>query len=114
MTSPVSLALRVPAPKNSYAPADAGVRQNTLSIVSLVASLMFMGFTAVITGHIALKQIKRTGERGKEFATIGLVLGYTGIAIMIILITAGVFILVQGSQGRELLLAETGSGGPFS
>ncbi|MEO8222608.1 MAG: thioredoxin domain-containing protein [Specibacter sp.] len=48
---------------------------NTLAIVSLVSSF-FVGLAGVITGHIALNQIKRTGEEGRGLAIAGLVIGY--------------------------------------
>jgi hypothetical protein len=35
---------------------------------------------AVILGHVARANIKRTGERGDGLAIAGLVLGYLGIA----------------------------------
>jgi hypothetical protein len=53
---------------------------NTLSIVSLVTGF-FCGIAAVITGHIALAQIKRTGEGGRGLAIAGLVLGYVGVCL---------------------------------
>lgn len=54
-------------------------RTNTLSIVALVTGF-FCSIAAVITGHLALGQIKRTGEDGRGLAVAGLVLGYLGIA----------------------------------
>jgi uncharacterized protein YacL len=53
-------------------------RYNVLAIVSLV-SAFFVSLAAVITGHIALSQIKRTGEKGRGLAIAGLVLGYLGM-----------------------------------
>ncbi|RFA11348.1 hypothetical protein B7R54_16490 [Subtercola boreus] len=54
-------------------------RLNALAILSLV-SAFFLSLMAVITGHIALSQIRRTGERGREFAVAGIVIGYIGLA----------------------------------
>lgn len=54
---------------------------NTLSIVSIATAISWVGAVAgVITGHIALAQIKRTGEKGRGLAITGLVLGYLYIA----------------------------------
>ena len=61
-------------PQNKY---------NALAIVSLV-SAFFISLVAVITGHIALSQIKRTGELGRGLAIAGLVLGYLGILLTIV------------------------------
>ncbi|MGV8851098.1 MAG: DUF4190 domain-containing protein [Rhodoglobus sp.] len=65
-----------------YASTPAGApvaKWNVLSIVSLVTSILFFHIVGIITGHIALSQIKKTGEQGKVLAIIGLVLGYLGI-----------------------------------
>ena len=54
---------------------------NTLAVVSLAAAISWVGAVAgVITGHIALAQIKRSGEKGRGLAITGLVLGYLYIA----------------------------------
>ena len=58
---------------------------NTLSIVSLASGLTLLGsVSAVITGHIALAQLKDSKENGRGFAIAGLVLGYAGIAFGIL------------------------------
>lgn len=66
-----------PAP---YSPAyiPASQQTNTLAIISLVTAF-FLSLAAVITGHIALSQIKRTGEGGRGLAIAGVVLGYVGL-----------------------------------
>ncbi|HSP51605.1 MAG TPA: DUF4190 domain-containing protein [Cryobacterium sp.] len=56
----------------------AAPKTNTLAIVSLV-SAFFVSLAAVITGHLALGQIRRTGEGGRGLAVAGLVLGYIGL-----------------------------------
>ena len=54
---------------------------NTLAVVSLASGLTLLGsVAAVITGHIALAQLKTSKENGRGFAIAGLVLGYAGIA----------------------------------
>jgi peptidyl-prolyl cis-trans isomerase B (cyclophilin B) len=58
----------------AYAP-----RTNVLAIISLVSAFV-MSIAAVITGHIALAQIKRTGESGRGLALAGLIIGYVGVA----------------------------------
>jgi Domain of unknown function (DUF4190) len=56
-------------------------RYNTLAIVSIATAISWVGAVAgVITGHIALAQIKRSGEKGRALAITGLVLGYLYIA----------------------------------
>ena len=70
-----------PAPTPGYA---APAKWNVLAIVSLVASVVGFGIVGVITGHIALGQIKRTGENGRGLALAGTIAGYVGIALAII------------------------------
>ncbi len=67
-----------------YGQAPAG-RYNVLAIVSLV-SAFFISLVAIITGHIALSQIKKTGEKGRGLAIGGLVLGYLGVVATIIVV----------------------------
>lgn len=64
-------------------------RTNTLAIVSLVTGF-FCAIAAVITGHLAMAQIKRTGENGKGLALAGLVLGYLGIAATAVTVTLAI------------------------
>lgn len=66
--------------------------------IGLFVSLLTMGITgmlcglvsylpvipwivAIVTGHIGLSQIGRTGEAGKGMAIAGLIMGYLGIAM---------------------------------
>ncbi len=78
----------------SWPPAPAvAPRTNPLAIASLACALAqpFTGgltmIPAVILGHTARSQIRRTGEGGSGLATAGLVLGWTGIVMMLLLIT---------------------------
>jgi len=70
---------------------------NTLAVVSLISGIVgyvFLPFVAhiaaIITGHMAKKQIAQTGEQGSGMATAGLVLGYIGLALSAI----GIVILI--------------------
>ena len=67
-----------PAAPNPYAAMSTSAKTNTLAIVSLVLAF-FISLGAVICGHIALGQIKRTGENGRGLAIAGLILGYVGL-----------------------------------
>ncbi|MBN9612431.1 MAG: DUF4190 domain-containing protein [Actinobacteria bacterium] len=49
-----------------------------MAVASLVCAF-FISILAVIFGHIAHAQIRRTGEDGRGLATAGLVLGYLGM-----------------------------------
>ena len=66
----------------SYAPPT-----NTLAIVALVLAFV-MAPAGIVCGHIALGQIKRTGERGRELALAGLITGYviTGLVVLMTIV----------------------------
>jgi hypothetical protein len=52
---------------------------NVLGIITLVLGVLGFALVPVITGHIALAQIKRTGDEGRGITIAGLVLGYVGL-----------------------------------
>ncbi len=60
---------------------------NTLAIISLVLSVVGVHIAGIICGHIALNQIKRTGEGGRGLALAGLIVGYVvgGLTLLFIL-----------------------------
>jgi hypothetical protein len=58
---------------------------NTLAVVSIASAVSGIGaLIAVITGHVSLAQIKRSGESGRGIAIAGTVLGYLHLAGWII------------------------------
>jgi len=72
------------------APPTTAPPTNVLAIVSLVLSLIGLGtfvtaIAGVITGHVALGQIERTGQGGRSLARAGLVIGYIVIVLGIVL-----------------------------
>ncbi len=76
-----------------YGQPGAAPKTNTFAIVSLVASVVgfFTGITflvGIIFGHIAMSQIKKTGENGRGMAIAGLVVGYIGLLLGIIAVIA--------------------------
>ena len=50
-------------------------RTNTLAAIALVLGFVFP-LLAIQVGHVARRQIARTGERGDALALIGLIFGY--------------------------------------
>jgi Na+(H+)/acetate symporter ActP len=66
-------------------------RTNVLSIVSLATGIIGLAIIPVILGHVSLSQIKKTGERGRIMAIIGLILGYITLAAYAILILGNLF-----------------------
>jgi hypothetical protein len=80
------------AAQPAYAPTNTAP-WNVLSIVSLVASLVGFGIVGIITGHISLGQIKRTGEQGRGLALAGTIIGYVAVAFGLIAIIVWVVVL---------------------
>ena len=72
-----------------------GARTNGLAIASLVLGILWICYLgsilAVIFGHVALSQIKKSNgtQTGGGLAIAGLVLGYLGIAILVASILFG-------------------------
>ncbi len=86
-------------PYGQYA-AVPGRTTNSMAIVSLIAGicgwtvLPFVGsIVAIITGHMAKKQIAQTGEEGAGLATAGLVLGYVLVALAVAFLLLGILAL---------------------
>lgn len=83
----------VVAVSDGYTPKTlpAQTKTNTLAIVSLITAF-FISIVAVITGHMALKQIERSGEQGRGLALTGLVIGYLGLVsglVMVVVALSG-------------------------
>ena len=77
---------------------------NTLAVVSIASALTSIGaIAAIITGHVALTQIKRSGESGRGLALAGTIIGYVTIALWIIS-SIGFFIAgayLKGKYGMD-------------
>ena len=90
------------APPPGYGQAPYGQpappRTNPLAIASLVCSLagLVTGISVIagiVLGHIALNQIKQTGEEGRTLAVAGLAVGYGLLVIgtLILILFFGLF-----------------------
>ncbi len=57
---------------------------NTLAIVTLILGLLAppLALIAVPLGHISLKQIRQSGERGDGMAKAGLIIGYFWFGVL--------------------------------
>ena len=61
-------------------------KTNGFAIASFVCSLVCGAPLAVIFGHIALSQINKNHEGGRGLAIAGLVIGYIGLAFLLLFI----------------------------
>lgn len=78
-------------------PAQQPTGTNTLAIIALISSF-FISLAGVICGHIALGQIKKSGEQGRGLALAGVIIGYIGLALGILWIVF-VFFIIGTSAG---------------
>ena len=93
---------------------QANTRTNQMAVISIatgVASWVLLpiigAVVAVVTGHIARREIRQTGESGDGLAIIGLVLGYAHLLVallivgFILLFLFGALAFVIGSGGAH-------------
>ncbi|HXM56539.1 MAG TPA: DUF4190 domain-containing protein [Candidatus Dormibacteraeota bacterium] len=100
-------------PPQQPAPYAVAPPTNTLAIVSLIAGIgsyvvipVIGAIVAIVTGHMARGQIRRTGEGGGGLALAGLILGYIHLVLAAILlvivaivaVVAGVAIFSQSGR----------------
>jgi len=74
--------------------ATLGIALLCLFPIFCVPILAWLG--AVITGHIALGQLKESDESGKGLAKTGLISGYIGLGIFLLSLCAIIFIVLAG------------------
>lgn len=70
---------------------------NVLAVLALVFGVV-LGLVAIPLGHVALSQIRRTGESGRGMAIAGLILGY--LALVVVLAYVVVVIVALNSVGN--------------
>lgn len=93
-----------PAVPGPAALVPAPARTNGLAIASLACGLAQFAFgplatiPAIVLGHMARSQIKRTGEQGAGLAVAGLVLGWGAVILGIVLIAVGL-VIAAGLHG---------------
>jgi hypothetical protein len=115
-TVPTSTVPMAPPPGSMVA---ASGQTNTLAVVSLVTAIVapFGHFTgiggltltivSIVTGHMARRQIRSTGERGDGFALAGLIISYVHLALTALLlifffgaIIAGIAFILAAATGH--------------
>ena len=91
MQTPAALPPQPPPP----VPGHVSHPYNTWAIVSasfaastILGTWCLGGIIAVITGHVARSQIKRTGEAGEGLALAGLIAGYISIGLFFLFVLA--------------------------
>jgi peptidyl-prolyl cis-trans isomerase B (cyclophilin B) len=82
---------------------------NGLAIASLICAFVFWP-AAIILGHMALSQIKKTGQEGHGLALAGTIIGYVAGGFTLVFVCLYVLIIAaalstSGSSGFLPLLA---------
>src|SRR5215217_399515 len=94
---------QVPAPQQGGYPGQYGAaagypyavqpRTNGMAVASLVLGILWIywigSILALVFGYIAKDQIKQRGENGSGLATAGIVLGWVGVGIFVIVVIGG-------------------------
>jgi len=100
-------AARPPAVTGATAPTPAA-RTNGLAIASLACGIAQFAFgplatiPAIVLGHMARSQIRRTGEQGAGLALAGLILGWAAVILAIVVIVIGLA-LAAGTSGGGMM-----------
>jgi len=80
---------------------------NTLAVVSIATALTSIGaVAAIITGHVALTQIKKSGESGRGLALAGTIVGYVTIAFCVL---TSIGFLIAGAYLKNMYGMEMGN-----
>ncbi len=96
-----------PAPPGTFYAPSAVAPTNNLAVVSLVAGIVSFfahivpgvgGFAvaivAIVTGYMARRQIKQSGEQGMWMANAGIVIGFIHLALIAVVVFALLFVIL--------------------
>lgn len=98
-------------PPSAHAPGhdDPAAPTNVLAVLSLVGSLLGLlmilpvvgSILGVSFGHVGRKQIREKGERGDGIALAGLVIGYVGLVLGLLVVVAFIAFVVMLDQATR-------------
>lgn len=80
------------APARPAAP-TALAQTNAFALVAIILAFL-QPIAAIVFGHLALGQIKRTGDGGRGLALAGLVIGYITAGLMIFLLVVYTILMI--------------------
>ncbi len=85
-----------------------GQKTNTLAVAALICGVVqFLGFwllgtiSAIVLGHMARNQIRQRNEQGAGLALAGLILGYVGIALTVIVVIIFIIVAVHSAPSSN-------------
>ena len=97
--------LRPQYPSSPPQPWQPRQRTNKLAVAALVCGVGQLFFwwpatiAAIALGHNARRQIRQTGEEGDGLARAGLILGYAGLGLSLLVVLLVVAVFTSSSQG---------------
>ena len=86
------------APSYAAVPQPSNPGTNVLAIVGFACSFV-VALAGIICGHIALSQIKRTGESGRGFALAAVIIGYCSVALSVFLVVVWIALIAAATAG---------------
>ena len=106
---PAARAAMVPPGAKATTAVTPVAKTNELAIASLACGIAQFAFgpvatiPAIVLGHVARHQIKRTGEQGAGLALAGLILGWATLILVIILVVVGLAMAagMHGTMGMH-------------
>jgi hypothetical protein len=84
-------------PAGQPPPAQPGY--NVMSILALVFAFVFAPL-GIVFGHVARRQISRSGEQGSGLATAGLILGYVFTALAVLACCGFLGLTIAGTMAE--------------
>ena len=96
----------VDLPGGRHPPPPAPPKNNSLAVASLVCGVAqvmlwpLVTIPAVVLGHVARHQIRRTGEQGAGLALAGLILGWVGVGFAVLAVV-GIVLLVAATSSSS-------------
>ena len=93
---------------SEYAQQPLVQRTNPWAVAALVCGIVQFcippgAILAIVFGHIARREIRRTGENGRGMATAGLILGYVGLVLGIALVIAFLGFITTTTSGTPTI-----------
>ena len=81
-------------PQPQALPRAASGDLNDLAVVALIASCIGLSIPGLVMGHIALGQIKRTGQTGHGFALAAVIVGWVVTVLVALAVVAFIVFMI--------------------
>ncbi len=84
---------------------------NDLAVLALIASCIGLSVPGLVMGHIALRQIKKSGETGRGFALAAVIVGYAITVLVLFAVVAFIVVMIAVFVAAGSAVQEFGSVG---